>query len=309
MSADTAFEPRPDGNGPRIKVVPTYLASVGWTAAELAQLVGLDLDQWQTNALVDTMGQADEDGLPWAAHHVGILCSGQNGVEDITLARELYELTLAPARRRILHTAAHPHAVKTAHSLLADLLTNSDDLKDKVDRICRASDNLRIEMKSGSMIAFVSRVSSNHRMIADLLVLEDAEQLPESTYVAVLPATAHSRHPQVWMTGTAVDARVDNHGRVFGNARRRALAGTDPGLCWIEYSAPDVRYPDDHPVPERRGQLLINPEDPKQWWRANPGRIPERYIREELNTFREHVFLTRRLGIGHWPTPEDEDAS
>lgn len=298
--------------GPRIKVVPKYLTTEGWDAANLALLAGLDLDQWQDTILVETMGQRGEEGqrgdrgLPWAARHVGILCSGQNGVEDITLARELYELTLAPARRRILHTAAHPHAVKTAHSLLADLLTNSDELKDKVDRICRASDNLRIEMKNGSIIAFVSRVSSHHRMTADLLVLEDAEQLPESTYVAALPTIAHSRHPQVWMTGTAVDARVDNRGRVFGNARRRALAGTDPGLCWIEYSADDTRLPDDHPVPDRRGQLLINPEDPEQWARANPGRIPERYIREELNTFREHVFLTRRLGIGHWPTPGEE---
>ncbi|MDZ7918109.1 MAG: hypothetical protein U5O16_40915 [Rhodococcus sp. (in: high G+C Gram-positive bacteria)] len=308
MSADTDFEPRPDVDGPRIKVVPPYFATVGWTAAELAQLVGLDLDQWQTNALVDTMGQADEDGLPWAARQVGILCSGQNGVEDITLARELYELTLAPPRRRILHTALHPHAVKTAHSLLSDLLTNSDDLKDKVDRICRASDNLRIEMKSGSMIAFVSRISTRS-MSADLLVLEDADYLPESAYVAAFPTIAHSRHPQVWMTGTAVDARFNNHGRVFGNARRRALSRTDPGLCWIEYSAPDVRYPADDPDPARRGQLVINPEDPKQWWRANPGRIPERYIREELNTFPGHEFLTRRLGIGHWPTPVEDDAS
>lgn len=305
MSADTAFEPRPDINGPRIKVVPAYLASVGWTAAELAQLVGLDLDQWQTNVLVETMGQADEDGLPWAARHVGILCSGQNGVEDITLARELYELALAPPRRRILHTASHPHALRAAHAILADLLTNSDDLKDKVDHIRRASDNLRIEMKNGSMIDFVSRISTRS-MSADLLVLEDADLLPDSAYVAAVPTIAHSRHPQVWMTGTAVDARFNNHGVIFGNARRRALAGTDPGLCWIEYSAPDVRYPADDPDPDRRGQLLINPEDPKQWWRANPGRISERHIREELNTFPGHEFLTRRLGIGHWPTPGEE---
>lgn len=185
MSADTAFERRPDEYGPRIKVVPPYFASVGLTAAELAQLVGLNLDQWQSNVLVETMGQHDSfrSAPPWAARHVGILCSGQNGVEDITLARELYELTLSPAPSRVLHTASHPHALRAAHAILADLLTNADDLKDKVDHIRRASDNLRIEMKNGSMIDFVSRISTRS-MSADLLVLEDAEQLPDSTYVA-----------------------------------------------------------------------------------------------------------------------------
>lgn len=297
---------RPDVYGPRIKVVPPYFATPGWEAARLASLVGLELDQWQDIVLAETMGQPrSEDGLPWAARHVGILCSGQNGVEDITCARELYELTLAPARRRILHTASHPHSLKTAHELLADLLTNSTDLKDGVDRICRASDNLRIEMKNGASIAFVSRISTRS-MSADLLVLEDAEHLPDKAYANALPTTAHSRHPQVWMTGTAVDARFNNHGRVFGNARRRALDGTDPRLCWIEYSADDTRYPADDPDPDRRGRLVIDPEDPEQWARANPGRIPEHYIRFEMNTVPGHEFLTRRLGIGHWPTPGEE---
>lgn len=310
MSTAAAFEPRLDEYGPRIAVIPPYRVTEGRTAADLAQLVGIDLDQWQTNVLVDTMGQADEDGLPWAGRRVGILCSGNNGVEDITLARELYELTIASAPRRILHTTDHPHSAKTSHERLDHIFKNTKELRPHLKRITRASNDLRIELNNGSFISYVARTARAGRGFrADLLVIDTADYLSSSEYAAVIPTVITSSHPQVWMTGAAVDSRVNKHGVIFGKTRRLALAGLDPGLAWIEYSADDARYPDDDPDPDRRGRLVINPDDPEQWARANPGRIPRRYIHEEMHTFPPREFVTRRLGIGHWPAPDEEDAS
>lgn len=305
----TSFEPRPDTYGPRVKHVPLHSHSEGTNAVPLATAAGLDLDQWQRDTLTAAMGTVLDT---WAAPRVGILCPGMNEREHITLARELYELLLC-SNRRIVHTAAHFTAAREAQHKLSRILMESNFLRSEVKHVYTGNGQQRIEMKNGSVIHYAARTDAGIRIAkVDLLVLDDAEFLPDNTNRALLPMVVHSGNPQVWMIGNAVDARSNNHGHVFGRARHRALA-RDPQTCWIEYSADDTRYPDDDPDPDRRGRLVINPADREQWARANPGRITEKAIEEEKTVLLDDFFLTERLGIGHWPTIDDaaadEDAS
>lgn len=299
----TSFEPRPDTYGPRIKHVPLHSHSEGENAIALAAAAGLDLDQWQRDTLSAAMGTVLDT---WAAPRVGILCPDENDREYATLARELYELLLF-ANRRIIHTAAHFSTAREAQHKLSRILMESNFLRSEVKHVYTANGQQRIEMRNGSVIHYVARKTGSIRIAnVDLLVLDDAEFLPDSTYRDVLPMVVHSGNPQVWMIGNAVDARSNNHGHVFGRARHRALA-LDPQQCWIEYSADDARYPNDDPDPSRRARLVIDPDDRTQWARANPGRrISENSIREERQTVLEREFLTHRLGIGHWPSIDDD---
>ncbi|NHP15293.1 hypothetical protein G8767_17200 [Rhodococcus sp. IC4_135] len=294
----TSFEPRPDTYGPRIKHVPLHSHSEGENAVPLATAAGLDLDQWQRDTLTASMVTVLDT---WAAPRVGILCPDQNEREHITLARELYELLLF-SNRRIVHTAAHFTVAREALHKLSQILMESNFLRSEVKHVYTGHDAQRIEMKNGSVIHFVDRTTASIKISkADLLVLDDAEFLPERTYRAVLPMVVHSGNPQVWMLGNAVDKQVHEHGHVFTRLRRSALAGRDAALCWIEYSADDTRHPFNDPDRSRRGQLVIDPNDPEQWARANPGRIHMDRLRVELQAAPERQFLTRRLGIGFWP--------
>ncbi|MEA1795138.1 hypothetical protein [Rhodococcus qingshengii] len=302
----TTYVPCPDTYGPRIKHVPLHSHSEGENAIALAAAAGLDLDQWHRDTLTAAMGTVLDT---WAAPRVGILCPGENDREHITLARELYELLLF-ANRRIVHTADHFSTAREAQHQLSRILMESNFLRSEVKHVYTANGQQRIEMRNGSVIHYCARKTGSIRIAnVDLLVLDDAEFLPDNTYRDVQPMVVHSSNPQVWMLGNAVDARSNKHGHVFTRARRRALTG-DPQQCWIEYSSDDTRYDFDDPDTTRRGRLVIDPDDPTQWARANPGRrISEKAIREERQTVIEREFLTHRLGIGNWPTIDDEDTS
>ncbi|MDV8006770.1 hypothetical protein [Rhodococcus sp. IEGM 1318] len=294
----TTYAPRPDTYGPRIKHVPLHSHSEGENAIALAAASGLDLDQWQRDTLTAAMGTVLDN---WAAPRVGILCPDQNDREHITLARELYELLLF-SNRRIVHTAAEFKLARDAQRQLADILMGSNFLRGTVERVYTGNGEQRIEMKNGGVIHYVARTSRAARgHAADVLVFDHAEFLPEDAYAGALPILMHSGNSQLWMLGNAVDKQVHKHGHVFTKTRRTALTGRDPGLCWIEYSADDTRHPFNDPDRSRRGQLVIDQNDPEQWARANPGRILMDRLRAEQQAAPERQFLTRRLGIGFWP--------
>lgn len=107
----------------------------------------------------------------------------------------------------------------------------SNFLRSEVKHVYTGNGQQRIEMKNGSVIHYAARTDAGIRIAkVDLLVLDDAEFLPDNTYRAALPMVVHSGNPQVWMIGNAVDARSNNHGYVFGRARHRASPAT-PGIA------------------------------------------------------------------------------
>lgn len=277
---------------PRILSSPPRVSSAGEETVELAREAGLISDPWQELALYEAMGE-DVRGK-WAAFEVGICAPRQNGKNGITEARELGGLFLI--NELIVHTAHQFETSLAAFARLLELIESNPWLDQQVRRVSRAHGEEGIKLRNGAQIKFKTRTKSGGRGLSgDLVILDEAMILSEFSVGALLPLVSAKPNPQIWYTGSAVDADIHDAGRVFAGIRKRGLAGDDPSLVYIEFSCEEG----------------ADPTDPREWARANPAlgiRISPEYIANEYRTLRHqgNTFAVERLGIGNWPEPDEE---
>jgi len=103
---------------------------------------------------------------------------------------------------------------------------------------------------------------------------------------ALLPTLSARPDPQVWYTSTAGGQESVQLGRV----RARGVAGGDPSLAFMEWSADEDAY---------------DPVSREDWARANPGlgiRITPDYIEREMAALGPEAFARERLSIGDYPS-------
>jgi hypothetical protein len=259
-------------------------------------MAGLDLDPWQQFVLVNALGERP-DGK-WAATEVGVEVPRQNGKGGILEGRELTGLFIL-GERLIIHSAHEFATALEAFRRLLELIESTPDFDRRVKRVSRAHGEEGVELKGGQRIRFKTRTKGGGRgFSADCLILDEAMVIPEAMYGATLPTLAARPNPQVWLTGSAVDQEIMEHGRVFARTRARALKGDDPALAYFGWSPP-VDHPDE-----------LTPEmacDPEVWAQANPGlgiRITSGHIQMEQRSMDPRTFAVERLGVGDWPSPD-----
>lgn len=279
--------------------MPLSSSSCGPEAVELAASVGLELDPWEAFVLSQSLGLAP--GGKWAAFEVGLMVSRQNGKGAILEARELAGLFLLD-ERFIIHSAHQFDTSLEAFRRLLGLIEDSPDLDARVQRVSKSHGEEGIELKKNprtglrQRIRFRTRTKGGGRgFTADLLILDEAMDLPESTVGALLPTLSARPNPQVWYTGSAVDQEKDENGVAFARIRERGLKGDDPALAYFEWSAPF-----DHPG-------AVTHEDATNsevQGVANPGkgiRISDEHIEREQRSMDPRTFAVERLGVGDWP--------
>ena len=222
---------------PRLLVAPP----ADWNSADdvrdLAAAYGLTLDPWQHGLSEAFLGER-EDGR-WASPLCGASIPRQNGKNGWIEARELAGLLLF-GEQLIIHSA---HEVKTALEAfrrIRSYFDNYDDLRQRVKRIRTTNGDEGIELLTGQRLRFMARSKSSGRGFSpDALILDEAQELGEDTFAAILPATSARPNPQIILLGTPPGPR--NNGEVFKRLRTSALAGTDPNLAYAEHSAdPEV---------------------------------------------------------------------
>jgi hypothetical protein len=268
------------------------VSSAGEETVDLAREAGLITDPWQELVLYEAMGE-DVRGK-WAAMEVGLCVPRQNGKGGILEARELGGLFLI--NELIVHTAHQFETSLAAFARLLELIESNPWLVQQVRRVSRAHGEEGIKLRNGSQIKFKTRTKSGGRGLSgDLVILDEAMILSEYSVGALLPLLSARKNPQLWYTGSAVDADVHDAGRVFAGIRERGLAGGDPSLVYIEYSC----------------KPGADPTDPREWARANPAlgiRISPEYVANEYRTLRHqgNTFPVERLGIGNWPKADEE---
>jgi hypothetical protein len=284
---------------PRVRCVPVAVGSCGPEAVELAASVGLVLDPWEALVLSESLGLGA--GGRWAAFEVGLMVSRQNGKGAILEARELAGLFLLD-ERFIIHSAHQFDTSLEAFRRLLQLIEDSPELDARVQRVSKSHGEEGIELKKNprtglrQRIRFRTRTKGGGRgFTADLLILDEAMDLPESTVGALLPTLSARPNPQVWYTGSAVDQEKDENGVAFARIRERGLKGDDPALAFFEWSA-DVEHPG-LVTHEMATDLGIQR-------RANPGmgiRISGEHIGREQRSMDPRTFAVERLGVGDWP--------
>ncbi|MGL5910679.1 MAG: hypothetical protein ACRCZP_11800 [Phycicoccus sp.] len=253
---------------PRREHVPPGDARDAADAIWLARSYGLVPDPWQEHVLRGWLGRRP-DGL-WAAGTCGLAVPRQNGKNGVIEVRQLFGMVVLG--ERWLHTA---HEVKTQRKAFRRLLgffENPDfaELAGLVKEIRRTNGQEAIFLHNEGSIEFVARSKSSGRgFTGDALVLDEAQELNDDALAALLSTMTTSENLQIIMTGTPPGPAAD--GEVFTRTRKSGLAGDDPDLCWMEWSA---EPPDDGIVADADG-VVVEPEpldmhDPAVWARGNP---------------------------------------
>ena len=249
---------------------------------ELAGMYGLVLDPWQQYVLRRGM-RVEDDSDMWAASRVGLSVPRQNGKSALLVARELAALLLVPEEQLIIHSA---HLVGTAlegFRNIKGLFENFDDLGRRVKRIREANGEQGIEMMDGSRLLFRARARGNVRgMSPQLLILDEAQILPDDAWSAMLPSVSAQANPQIWLVGTPPGP--NDAGDVFGRVRSSATSGKDERVAWLEWSVD--------------GDIAV--EERKLWAASNPalgGRIDMESVEDELHSMDATTFARERLGM------------
>jgi phage terminase large subunit-like protein len=268
---------------PRVCSLPPFDSDAsGRNAVALAGVAGLELDPWQRLVLESGLRRR---GDKWAAFEVALIVARQNGKGSILEALELAALFLFPDVRLILHSAHEFKTAAEAFLRVRALIEDRPEFDARVSRIRTAAGAEAVELKDGKRLRFVARSSGSGRgFTSDLVILDEAYKLGDQEMAALLPTLSARPDPQVWYTSTAGGLDSIQLGRV----RARGVAGGDPSLAFLEWSAEDS---DDHAAPDT-------------WARANPGlgiRIAPDYIGREMAALGPDAFARERLSIGDWP--------
>lgn len=264
---------------PRVSSHPPYVSSAGQEACELAESAGLILDEWQRHVLEVALGER-ADGK-WSAFEVGLIVGRQNGKGAILEARELAGLFLF-GEQLILHSAHEFKTAQEAFRRILSLVQNTPDLDKLVSRVRTSHGEEGIELRSGARLRFVARSTGSGRGFSgDVVILDEAYNLPGQAMGALLPTMAARPNPQVWYTSSA----GTDDSEVLARVKERGANGGPAGrLAYFEWSA-DPR---------------VSLDDRQAWAEANPGlgiRISEEFVEAERAALPEMEFARERLGI------------
>lgn len=293
---------------PSVLWVPPYVSTTGPEALELADLAGLHADPWQAEIVTDMLGERP-DGL-WASYEVGIEVPRQNGKGGILEIRELAGIFLL-GERLVIHSAHRFDTSLEAFLRMLTLVESHPDFDRRVRRVSRSHGEEGIDFRIDGRVARIryrTRAKGGGRgLTGDLLVLDEAMNIPEGMHGDLLPTLSARPNAQVIYAGSAVDQDEMPDGVVFARVRKRGLAGGDPALMFVGYEAVDPATGErfEHPAD-------LDPAtdaDPRVWASANPAlgiRIREEVVANERRSMSARKFAVERLCVGDWPDPDPE---
>ncbi len=308
---------------------PGYLGGCGNHAAEelldWAPNYGYDLDDWQKWWLTENTGTRP-DGR-WAAFESALICSRQNGKNQVLEVRELGGLFVF-GESLIIHTAHEFKAAAEHFRRVRDTISAYDELSRRVKRVMTSHGDEAIELKPTPTMVFGSdgrrlrrSVSGRLRFLArsrgsgrsftaDCVVYDEAMFLSDEQVGASMPTMSAVSNPQMIYTASAGYADSVQLAMV----RRRILRHDDSlmGAEWSINPHTDI-CPRDEVLGRKTNRYVIcdrhdDRDDPRSWAKANPAfnlRISYEHIRKEFASMSMVAFDRERLGVGDWPEEEE----
>lgn len=270
---------------PSVRIVPNFKTSDGKDAQAVLSVGGVHLDPWQADVLDDWFGRGPSGR--WAAPTCGGSVPRQNGKSLLVQGRAAAGMILF--NEQVIYTA---HLQKTATETFEEMRDyfESKNIKKYVADIKSAIGREQIILKSGARIKFLARTRNGGRgQHADLLIVDEAQEIDENQQASFLPALAASLNPQTIYVGTPPDSMA--MGTVFRKLRGSALAGETKKTAWFEYSVDEV------------GDV----NDKQRWADTNPAlgrRILVSSIEGEVEQMDSAAFARERLG---WWMPITEE--
>lgn len=224
------------------------------TVLDWVDAIGMTLFGWQRDVLRLALARR---GAKWAAYEVDLVLPRQNGKNEVLIALELAALNVL-GNRLVVHSA---HEAMTAQKHfnrfrdLADLLPEVEKLlpRTKTRGFYTANGKEHIRFANGAVLDFKTRTKNAGRgFSADLVVLDEAFNLPPQAYGSLMYTLRARKNPQVWKTSSAAHATS----LVLHNDRERAKQSDpdDSRLLYIEWG----------------NEADCDPADPDTWLRSNP---------------------------------------
>lgn len=273
--------------------------SRGVEAVEVAETLGFPLDEHQKYVLMRACARKPKEDR-WSYSRVGVCEPRQNGKGVILEIREVCGLFVW--NRPLQIHSAHEFATSQEHFARLENLIEGSDFERQVKRIARGHGEEGIHLKNGCRLRFRTRTKGGTRGFSgDDLYLDEAMILNEMAFGAMRPILRAREDPQMWLTGSAVDQQVHEHGVVFSRLRERALKGVDKSICYFEWTLKD-EMGDLYESPDSVPKAVLRDEE--SWRLSNPGygiRIGAEQFEQELEDLADRTFAVEILGVGDWP--------
>lgn len=217
----------------------------------------------------------------------------------------------------VIHTA---HEFKTAQEAFLRIKTVVEGTPElfalvkrrgaRVVGIRTANGEEGIELESGARLRFLARSKGSGRgFTADLIILDEAYDLPEETLAAIMATLTAVANPLIIYTSSAALDGSAVLRRIMARGRREDDRPKDPSLAYREYSA----------------DPKANFDDPEVWRGANPATESGRVTIPKLAKLRaatpndakfgrEHLGIldesagTRVIDADRWASLADEDS-
>lgn len=283
---------------PRVSSFPATAVdfSAGEDALDLADIAGRSSLDWQAFAVRN--GMAKRANGKWAAYEVGLLVSRQNGKNGAIEVVELGWMINEPGVS-ILHTAHEFQTALESMDKLESLIRSHPLTEAEIDSVRYSNGKESIRFKNGSIIRFRTRTKSGGRGFSvDRLVIDEAMIWSSASQAAIMPLLTTAENPQIWYLGSAADAETHEYCGKWAGLRRRALAGDDAALCWMEWSASEP--------PKEPSERAMWRSNPAHWAEANPSLgflLTEDFVAGEMAAFSDNLekWEVERLSTGRWP--------
>lgn len=296
-SAEVDLRDLPLGNQrPTHRLVPPAAFSHGHDAIALAEIVGINLDEFQRDGLVDDLGAnmiITGDGRRverWAAKETCEVCSRRNGKTERLVVLILFALFIG-RERKIMYTA---HRDDTAADVWAKVVAACKRYPALWNEIVpagprRSNGQRQIELKNGQIVFFRTRTNEGFRGQGfDRLIVDEAQDVTEEEMAAILPVVSGEENAQVNFAATA----GGRHSVTLGSLWNSFKAG-ERSLCYRGWHAEENEDHEDLHVIAR-----VNP--------AFGRRLNWEWCGKELRRFGVVKFGRERLGIATYPRAEGE---
>lgn len=272
-----------------------YLRTQGNMAIELSKAYGMKPHEWQGLVLKDWLAVDEDNRL---LHSLCVLTvPRQNGKTGVSDPRETFGLVVRG--EKILHTAQEFQTAKKAFDRLrekfgsrkGDPFAKFPELNAMVEKYTTSANQMVLDLVNGGHIEFRTRGSDSDMGRGgtfDLVVIDEGQSYTEEQDAALSPlnSAAPGGSPQTIIMGTVPDPAKPHKGAKFYNIRTGAYEYPQQGLCYHEWSVPEI------------GDVL----DETRWYEANPSlgyQLLISGLRKDVATMRPETFAMEHLGW--WP--------
>lgn len=274
---------------PTHRLVPPCKYSLADDVFDMADLVGIDLDEWQRNCVIDILGV--DDKAKWAAFEAVIEIARQNGksvILDLVALTALYIWRLPLT----VYSAHLGDTIMKAFERLESLIKSTPALRAETPDRCfkHANGKEKIKLLTGEEILFKTRTAGGGRGLSgDLMLMDEAQALKDSHIAAMFPALRARPNPLIIYAGSA----GDQSSTVLGRLIRRMTAG-EPRLAGWRFAGDE----DDDPT------------DQRTWAKVSPAlgrRISVEWMAGEQRSLPPDKFAQELLCIGDYPREDGEE--